>query len=179
MVAISRVAEGWSEDESSQPVTPAAMRRTMADFASGVTIVTTRWQDVAHAMTATAFCSVSLDPPLVLVCVAKTSRFHAAVTRADGWAVSLLSAAQEPVARHFSNRGRDLLTQFDQVPSSPAPLSGSPLIEGALAWLECVTDARHDAGDHTILVGRVLRTSDESATGEPLTYYRGSYSPTA
>lgn len=179
MAAVSRSPEGWSEDEPSQPVTAQSMRRTMADFASGVTIVTTQWQGAAHAMTATAFCSVSLDPPLVLVCVARTSRFHAAATRADGWAVSLLAAGQEPVARHFSNRGRDLLTQFDQVPHSPAPLSGAPLIDGALAWLECVTDARYGAGDHTIMVGRVLRTSDESAVGEPLTYYRGSYSPTA
>lgn len=177
-MAISRVPEGWSEDGPSRPVTAEAMRRTLADFASGVTIVTTHWQGVPHAMTATAFCSVSLDPPLVLVCVAKTSRFHAAVTRADGWAVSLLAADQEPVARHFANRGRDLLTQFNQVASSPAPLSGSPLIFGALAWLDCVTDARHDAGDHTIVVGRVQATSEESAGGDPLTYYRGSYSPT-
>ncbi len=175
---ISRVPGGWSADDPGQPATAEAMRRAMADFASGVTIVTARWQGVAYAMTATAFCSVSLDPPLVLVCVAKTSRFHTSVSRADGWAVSLLAADQEPVARHFSNRGRNLLTQFDQVPSSPAPLSGAPLVDGALAWLECVTDARHDAGDHTIVVGRVLRTSGESAGGEPLTYYRGSYSPT-
>ena len=89
MVALSRDPEGWSA--ATQPVTPEAMRRTMADFASGVTIVTARSQGVAHAMTATAFCSVSLDPPLVLVCVAKTSRFHAAASRVDSWAVSLRS----------------------------------------------------------------------------------------
>ena len=86
----------------------AEFRQTMAAFASGVTVVTTRWQGVGHAMTATAFCSVSLDPPLVLVCVSRQSRFHAAVTQADGWSVSLLNAGQEGVARHFANSGRRL-----------------------------------------------------------------------
>lgn len=175
-MAISPVPELWS-DADGEGVSAAAMRRTMADFASGVTLVTARWEGADHAMTATAFCSVSLDPPLVLVCVSKSSRFHTAATRAGGWAVSLLAADQGWVARHFANRGRDLRTQFDAVPHQPAPLSGAPLVDGALAWLECATDAQHDAGDHTILVGRVLRTSDESADAEPLTYYRGTYSP--
>lgn len=154
-----------------------ALRRVMADFASGVTIVTTVWQGVPHAMTATAFCSVSLEPPLVLVCVSRASRFHRAVTSAEHWAVSLLSHDQEPVARHFANRGRDLATQFDDVPHAPAPVSAAPLVKDALAWLECTTHAQHDGGDHTILVGRVLRTSDESSPGRPLTYHRGTYSP--
>lgn len=150
----------------------------MADFAAGVTIVTTRVDGVAHAMTATAFCSVSLEPPLVLICVSRASRFHQAVTSADGWAVSLLAHDQEPIARHFANRGRDLRTQFAAVPHTDAPVAGAPLVEGALAWMECVTHAKHDAGDHTILVGRVLRMSEESGKDAPLTYYRGTYSPT-
>ncbi len=154
-----------------------ALRRVMADFASGVTIVTTRWQDVAHAMTATAFCSVSLDPPLVLVCVSRASRFHPAVTGAGQWAVSLLSQDQESVARHFANSGRDLRTQFDAVAHHPAPVSGAPVIDGALGWLECRTHAAYDGGDHTILVGRVLQTSEHPLDARPLTYHRGTYSP--
>jgi flavin reductase (DIM6/NTAB) family NADH-FMN oxidoreductase RutF len=85
-----------------------AMRHVMGTFVSGVTVVSTVWQGAAHAMTATAFSAVSLDPPLVLVCVSKQSRFHAAVLGAARWAVSLLRDDQEPIARHFSNRGRDL-----------------------------------------------------------------------
>lgn len=178
-MAISPAAEeGWSVGEADVQASTDALRRTLADFASGVTVVTTNWHGVAHAMTATAFCSVSLDPPLVLVCVSKTSRFHQAVTSADGWAVSLLSGGQEPIARHFANRGRELATQFERIPHTPAPLTGAPLIGGALAWLECATYARHDGGDHTIVVGRVLGTSETSRPDDPLTYYRGTYSPT-
>jgi flavin reductase (DIM6/NTAB) family NADH-FMN oxidoreductase RutF len=177
-VAISRVPDDWTGVAAGESASAAALRQTMADFASGVTIVTTQWQGVAHAMTATAFCSVSLDPPLVLVCVSKTSRFHQAVTQADGWAVSLLSGPQETIARHFANRGRDLRTQFDLVPHSLGPTTGAPVIDRALAWLECATYAKHDGGDHTILVGQVLLTSDQPSPDRPLTYYRGSYSPT-
>ena len=96
--------------------------------------------------------------------------------------MSLLAADQEPVARHFSNRGRDLLTQFDHVPHQPADVSGAPRLDGALAWLECITYAQYDGGDHTIVVGQVVRASgwtadDEQASPTPLTYYRGTYSP--
>ena len=70
-------------------------------------------------MTATAVSSVSLVPPLILVCVSRSSRFHTAIMEADAWCVSLLTADQEPLARHFANRGRDLLTQFDHVPVHP------------------------------------------------------------
>jgi len=154
----------------------AEFRQTMAAFASGVTVVSTRWRGVSHAMTATAFCSVSLDPPLVLVCVSRQSRFHAAVTQADCWSVSLLSAGQEGVARHFANSGRRLETQFDEVPHTLGPVTGAPLINDALGWLECTTYGMHDGGDHTILVGQVERSSRDPARKGPLTYYRGTYS---
>lgn len=159
-----------------------ALRQVMTQFASGVTVVTALRQGVKHAMTATAVSSVSLVPPLILVCVSRSSRFHAAIMDADAWCVSLLSADQEPVARHFANRGRDLLTQFDHVPFTPSPGSGTPLVDGALAWMECVTYGRHDGGDHTIVVGELVNASGpvpHTAVGRrsPLTYYQGSYSP--
>jgi flavin reductase len=152
-----------------------ALRHVMSAFVAGVTVVSTVWQDVAHAMTATAFSSVSLDPPLVLVCVSKKSRFHAAVLGAGRWAVSLLQSDQEQIARHFANRGRDLKSQFDHVRHHAAPASGAPLIEGAHAWLDCDTYATYDGGDHTIVLGLVLRASREDPSGRPLAYYRGSY----
>jgi flavin reductase len=154
----------------------ATLRHVMGSFITGVTIVSTVWQDVAHAMTATAVSSVSLDPPLILVCVSKTSRFHAAVLGSGHWAASLLRHDQVVIARHFSNKGRDLLTQFDSVPHTLAPVSGAPLIVGAHSWLECDTYATYDGGDHTIVVGRLVRASQREPSGRPLTYYRGAYS---
>src|SRR3712207_2286909 len=154
----------------------------MRQFASGVTVVTALRQGIKHAMTATAVCSVSLVPPLILVCVSRSSRFHAAVTEADAWCVSLLSANQERLARHFAHKGRDLLSQFDHVPYTPSPLSHTPLIDGALAWMECVTYGQYDGGDHTIVVGELVQASgapsgDKHGQRAPLTYYQGTYSP--
>jgi len=110
-----------------------------------------------------------------LVCVSKSSRFHGAVLGGTNWAVSLLAADQEPLARHFAHRGRDLVTQFEAMEHVPAPHSGAPVLMGALGWLDCVTEAEHDAGDHTIVVGRVLATGRDSMVNAPLTYYRGAY----
>jgi len=158
------------------------LRHVMTHFASGVTVVTALQHGVKHAMTATAVSSVSLVPPLILVCVSRSSRSHTAIMEADAWCVSLLAAEQEPVARHFANRGRDLLTQFDHVPYTPSPGSGTPLIDGALAWMECVTYGRHDGGDHTIMVGELVHASgpvtlEGPGRKAPLTYYQGTYSP--
>jgi flavin reductase len=154
---------------------PETLRLVMADFASGVTIVTAIWGGSAHAMTATAFSSVSLDPPLVLVCVGKTSRFHQAIIGSGEWAVSLLGADQEHLARHFANRGRDLRTQFDDVAHTLAPVTGAPVITGALGWLECATYSSQEAGDHTVIVGEILRASATMLDRQPLTHYRGTY----
>jgi flavin reductase (DIM6/NTAB) family NADH-FMN oxidoreductase RutF len=152
------------------------LKSVMSEFASGVTVVTAEWQGRSHAMTATAFCSVSLDPPLVLVCVGKGSRFHPAVTSAGSWAVSLLSADQGWVARHFSSSTRDLPTQFTAVPHTRAARSGAPLVTGSRGWLDCSTYALHDAGDHTIVVGLVVQAGAASTAGHPLTYHRAAYS---
>jgi flavin reductase len=163
------------------PGSPDALRHVMGHFASGVTVATALHHGIKHAMTATAVCSVSLEPPMVLVCVSKSSRFHGAVIHAENWCLSLLTVDQEPLARHFSNRGRDLLSQFDNIPHIPSPLSGTPLIDGSLAWLECNTYGVHDGGDHTIMVGEIVRASglpsdDDPNAPAPLTYYRGTYS---
>jgi flavin reductase (DIM6/NTAB) family NADH-FMN oxidoreductase RutF len=163
------------------PGSADALRHVMGHFASGVTIATTLQHGIKHAMTATAVCSVSLEPPLVLVCVSKSSRFYGSITKAKTWCLSLLTVDQEWLARHFANRGRDLLRQFDRVPHTPSPLSGTPLIDGALAWLECTTYGMHDGGDHTIVVGHIVRASglasdDDPNARPPLTYYRGAYS---
>jgi len=163
------------------PGSPDSLRHVMGHFTSGVTIATALQQGTKHAMTATAVCSVSLEPPLVLVCVGKASRFHGPIIRAKHWCLSLLTVDQESLARHFADSRRDLISQFDQVPHTPSPLSGTPLIDDALAWLECTTYGVHDGGDHTILIGQIVRASglpsdDDPNARPPLTYYRGAYS---
>ena len=131
---------------------------------------------VAHAMTANAFSSVSLDPPLVLVCVDKGVRMHAAVLDCGYWAVSVLAGAQREIAERFARSGRDLYSQFEGIGTTAGPKTGCVVVDGALSWLECRTWATYDGGDHTIVVGEVLSLG----TGEPgnpsaLIYHRSDY----
>jgi flavin reductase (DIM6/NTAB) family NADH-FMN oxidoreductase RutF len=157
-------------------IDPAAFRTAMSRFASGITIMSTLQGGVAHAMTANAFTSVSLDPALVLVCVDKGVRMHAAVLECWYWAVSVLAAGHRPVAERFAKSGRDLHSQFDGVETVPGRKTGCPLIAGALSWLECRTWATYDGGDHTILVGEVLSVgTGESTDPAALGYYSGHY----
>lgn len=162
--------------EPSGSIDPAAFRTAMSRFASGITIMSTLQGGVAHAMTANAFTSVSLDPALVLVCVDKGVRMHAAVLECGYWAVSVLAAGHRPVAERFAKSGRDLHSQFDGVETVPGRKTGCPLIAGALSWLECRTWATYDGGDHTILVGEVLSVgTGESTDPAALGYYSGHY----
>lgn len=131
---------------------------------------------VAHAMTANAFTSVSLDPPLVLVCVDKGVRMHDAVLECGFWAVSVLADSHQEIAERFAKSGRHLRSQFDGVATAAGPKTGCPLIEGALSWLECRTWATYEGGDHTIVVGEVLSLgTDEPVDPAALIYYAGKY----
>jgi flavin reductase (DIM6/NTAB) family NADH-FMN oxidoreductase RutF len=165
-----------SSSDPSGSVTPAEFRAALGQFASGITIMSTLQDGVSHAMTANAFTSVSLDPPLVLVCVDKGVRMHAAVLDCEYWAVSVLAGDQQPIADRFALSGRDLYTQFDGIGTAAGPKTGCLVIEGALSWLECRTWATHDGGDHTIVVGEVLSlgVGDPAHTGA-LIYYAGGY----
>lgn len=133
-----------------------ALRQVMARFATGVTVLTTGGAH-CHGMTANSFTSVSLDPPLVLCCVARDARMHHAIRTERRFAVSVLAAGQRQVARHFASRSRPHgPAQFDAVAWLPGPLTGAPLLSGALAWLECGLAAVYDGGDHSVFLGRVL-----------------------
>lgn len=172
----SPVADGGVDPRPrSDEIAPQSdvLRQAMTRLSAGVAVVTASWQGRLHALTATAICSVSLEPPLILVCVGRASRFHAAILGSSRWGVSLLAEDQVDVARHFSDRGRDLLTQFDEVPHVRGATTDAPLVEGALAWLECSTWATHDGGDHSIVIGQVLEGA--AGPGAPLTYFRGRY----
>jgi flavin reductase (DIM6/NTAB) family NADH-FMN oxidoreductase RutF len=144
-------------------------RDTLGQFATGVTVITTRGEDHAYGMTASAFSSVSLDPPLVLVCIGLNAAGSEMIRRNGVFAVNILGTDHEGVSRRFATTRLD---KFDGVPFTVGAL-GVPLIEGALAQLECRTVSRHVEGDHTILVGRVEEA--RNGAGEPLLYYRGKY----
>lgn len=151
-------------------VAPDDFRRVLGHFATGVTILTTTdAEERPTGLTVSAFCSVSLDPPQILVCVDHKSQSYPALRDGSCFAVNILSTDHESVSRRFATTRLD---KFDGVPWSRGTL-GAPLIDGALAQLECRTVSRHVEGDHTILVGRVEEA--RNADGEPLLYFRGKY----
>jgi flavin reductase (DIM6/NTAB) family NADH-FMN oxidoreductase RutF len=146
-------------------------RHTLGHFASGVTIVTTRDPNGRPVgLTASAFTSVSLDPPLVLVCVDLKARCYAAFDACRHFAINILEARQEDLSRHFASSTVD--DKFDEVEPGTGQL-GLPLIERALAHLECEKVSTFPGGDHTIFVGRV--EAARVGAGDPLVHYRGRY----
>ncbi len=156
------------------PVTPVALRKVMGRFATGIVVITVGG-DRVHGMTANAFGSVSLDPPLVHCCVAHTATMHGALSATGTFGVSIMSADQESLARYFSDKSRPLgPSQFDAVDWEPGPLTGAPLLTGALAWLECEVADVHVAGDHSLFFGRVL-TTGHGADDQALLFYQGDF----
>jgi flavin reductase (DIM6/NTAB) family NADH-FMN oxidoreductase RutF len=153
---------------------PRVLRDVLGRFATGITVVSSAGA-AAHGMTANSFSSVSLDPPLVLVCVDRGALMHDTIVANDSFAVSMLGADQEHVARHFASRTRPAgIAQFDAVDWSPGPHTGAPLMVGALAWLECRLSQVYEGGDHSIFLGEVLGLG--SGTGrEALLYFGGAY----
>jgi flavin reductase (DIM6/NTAB) family NADH-FMN oxidoreductase RutF len=127
-------------------------------------------------MTATAFMSVSLDPPLVLVSVRNGSRMDDLLDEQPMWAVSLLTESQRHIAGRFAMKGRlsDRLL-FEDIPYRRGELSGAPLVGGSLAVMECRTEQRVEAGDHTLVIGRVLAAELPGSEGGPLMYFKGRY----
>ncbi|MEO7087091.1 MAG: flavin reductase family protein [Gemmatimonadaceae bacterium] len=145
-------------------------RSVLGRFASGVTIVTAR--DAGghdHGMTVSAFCSLSLQPPLVLVCVDQAASMHDLLLTHPRFGVSILSSSQEAYSRRFAD---ELTDRFDGMAYTRSE-NGVVLLEDALAHLECQVVAHHDAGDHTLFVASVERA--EPRDGRPLLYYRGGY----
>ena len=153
-------------------------KATVGLFASGVTILTCQGGDLTHGMTASSFCSVSLHPLLVLVCVQRDAVIRKVMNDAGRFAVSVLATDQEPLARWFSDPARPPGTaQFEPFGWRPGPATGAPLLDGALATLECRTFAVYDGGDHSIIVGQVAGVdgpADPSAQG-PLIHHAGRY----
>lgn len=145
-------------------VEPAAFKAAMRRLAAGVTVVTSRHGPTLNGMTATAVCSVSAEPPLVLVAVNRASASHRVIERGKAFALNFLGDDQAELATYFA--GRDGKT-FEEAPHRFG-VTGCPLLEGCAAQLECVLESQHHEGTHTIFVGRVLHAKAGEAS--PLVY---------
>ncbi|MFJ1764954.1 flavin reductase family protein [Amycolatopsis sp. NPDC088138] len=151
-----------------------ALRQVMGQFATGVTVLTAGGDD-AHGMTANAFSSVSLDPPLVLCCVSKAARMHASIVTAGSFAVNFLAADQQRLSEYFADwRRPDGMAQFESVGYTPGAKTGAPLLTGVLAWVECELNQVIEGGDHSIFLGRVVTTGRGTAE-HALVFYGGGY----
>src|SRR5579859_6110825 len=149
-------------------------RRAMGCFATGVTIITVDLDGEVHGMTANAFASVSLDPMLVLVCVDHTTRTHAHMHAKKRFGINVLSEDQRAISEYYARPERtheqaeaEAGARFDRTQH------GTPMLQGALAYLECRLHSAQDAGDHTIFIAEVEQVVVEER--EPLLFYRGKY----
>lgn len=149
---------------------PAEFRQLLGRFATGVTVVTAL--DTAkrpHGMTANSLSSISLHPPLILVAIEKVALLHPVITTAAHFVVNILAEQQEAVSRRFARKEDD---RFDGI-GYTLTAEGVPVLDGVLAHIECERHALHEAGDHTIVIGRV--TGGAVREGRPLAYFRGGY----
>jgi 3-hydroxy-9,10-secoandrosta-1,3,5(10)-triene-9,17-dione monooxygenase reductase component len=152
------------------PPDPATYRTVLGHFATGVALITAVDGEEPVGMACNSFTSVSLEPPLVLFCAAKSSSTWPRIQRAGKWAANFLAEDGEETCRLFAQKGAD---RFAHV-AFTIGRSGSPVLDHALAFVDCETVAEHDAGDHIIVVGQVLELGYASE-GKPLLFYRGGY----
>jgi len=155
-----------------RPLPPDAstFRTVLGHFATGVVVVTAADGGEPVGMACNSFTSVSLDPPLVLFCAAKTSTTYPRIQAAGRWAANVLGEDDEEICRLFAQKDTD---RFAHV-AYGIGATGAPVLERALAFVDCVTEVEHEAGDHLIVVGRVVELGYR-AEGKPLLFYRGGY----
>lgn len=147
-------------------------KQVMGSFAAGVTVITSVDEaGEASGMTATAFSSLSMDPPLCLVCIDKRAGSHAVISASRRFAVNLLRADQQELSNRFASRRDD---KFDGIAQHPGEHGGCPLLDDALAVMECTLVDVFAGGDHDIFVGRLQSCSVDSEA-KPLVYWRGGY----
>jgi 3-hydroxy-9,10-secoandrosta-1,3,5(10)-triene-9,17-dione monooxygenase reductase component len=154
----------------SAEIDPARFRAVLGHFCTGVTVVTTHDGVAPAGFACQSFAALSLDPPLVLFCPARSSGTWPVIERVGRFAVNVLAEHQYEVSAAFGAPGAD---KFASV-CWRRGVSGSPLLEGALTWVECNLHATLEAGDHYVVVGRVIALGDPSG-GRPLLFYQGRY----
>jgi flavin reductase (DIM6/NTAB) family NADH-FMN oxidoreductase RutF len=153
-------------------ITKEDFKQTMSCWASGITVVTTKHEDGLFAMTASSFTSLSADPPLILVAVNKNARIHPKIAEQKSFGVMILDSNQEDISSAgagFKGGDGHLLPgiAFHQ------EVTGAPILNESLAWMDCSLDASYEAGDHTIYIGKIEATG--SSKGDPLLWYSRGY----
>jgi 3-hydroxy-9,10-secoandrosta-1,3,5(10)-triene-9,17-dione monooxygenase reductase component len=160
-------------DRSSAPVVDSArFRQVLGHFPTGVTVITAATGAGPAGLAVGSFFSVSLDPPLVAFCAAKTSNSYPKIAETGHFVVNILAEDQEDVSRVFASKATD---KFNGIGYRPSPGTGGPVISDVLGWIDCEIDTVHEAGDHWIVVGRVLDL-EVGHEGAPLVFFRGGYS---
>jgi flavin reductase (DIM6/NTAB) family NADH-FMN oxidoreductase RutF len=150
------------------PIDPSLFRAVMSRFATGVTVIATRAEGRTQAMTANAFMSGSLAPPLAVISVAKRARMHDRLLASDHFSVNVLTRQQEAVSRHFAGRPvQGLNVAFESV-------EGVPLLTQSLARIAARIVATHECGDHTLFIGRIVHM--DNSEGDPLLFFNSRYS---
>ena len=156
------------------PLDPVQFRRVMGTFATGVTVITMPTRDGAWGMTANSVTSLSLDPTLVLVCIDKSTRTHQHILDSGVWAVNILTDDQESVSRTYAMKDYEVERTMLDTPWRKA-LTGAPIIDGCLSYLDCRTWATYEGGDHTIILGEVVDAMVADGDRRPLLFFRGRY----
>ncbi|HET7195744.1 MAG TPA: flavin reductase family protein [Nocardioides sp.] len=169
-----RPGETIHVDTEEQARAARKFRDVLGRFATGITVVTAVSGGDPVGMTCQSFMSVSLEPPLVLFSPAKTSRAWPAIQRSGRFCVNFLAADQEPLSNIMASRGVD---KFASLEWTATPETGSPLLDGALGYVDCTIHAVHETGDHYVVIGRV-QDLDATRDGDPLLFYRGEYRTT-
>jgi len=159
-------------DRSAAPVVDEAhFRQVLGHFPTGVTVITATGEDGPAGLAVGSFFSVSLDPPLVAFCAGKSSSSYPRIAAAGHFTVNILADDQEDVCRVFASKAPE---KFAGIGYRPAPATGAPVLNDVVAWIECQIEDVHEAGDHWIVVGRVLDLGI-AHEGGPLVFYRGGY----
>jgi 3-hydroxy-9,10-secoandrosta-1,3,5(10)-triene-9,17-dione monooxygenase reductase component len=161
-----------SADRSAVPaIDSARFRQVLGHFPTGVTVITAAAPDGPAGLAVGSFFSVSLDPPLVAFCAAKSSTSYPKVAEAGHFVVNVLSEDQEDISRVFATKGTD---KFASIGWRHAPGTGAPVINDVLAWIGCDIQDVHEAGDHWIVVG-LVHEMEIGHEGGPLVFFRGGY----
>jgi flavin reductase (DIM6/NTAB) family NADH-FMN oxidoreductase RutF len=154
-------------------VSPEDFKGALGSWAAGVTVVTTRHDGLVYGLTVSSFASLSMDPLLILVCLADSNRLPRMIEASGRFGVSILAEGQEAISAYFAVSGREPVEAYTDFENGPW-VTGSPLIAGAIAHLDCEVDRLVPGGDHTIAIGRVVGAASDPAK-KPLIYFRRGY----
>jgi flavin reductase (DIM6/NTAB) family NADH-FMN oxidoreductase RutF len=154
-------------------VDPNDFKGALGSWAAGVTVVTTRVNDMVYGLTVSSFASLSVDPLLILVCIQNSNHLVEMVQQSKSFAVSILAEGQEEISSHFATSGREPVDHYRDFGTIEWH-TGSPIIDGAVAHLDCELHDALPGGDHTIMVGRVIGAAYDP-NKQPLVYFRRAY----